>query len=148
MLKLKKTIRKRIATNNIHALIPSGPESPLAAVEPTIVQLILSMAEIREPLPPSRCIHLINDLIRNTPTQEKLIEFKTKMRMFSPHVPLGEVGLGGKTFERCMLQPKYSTEEKKINSSHREAARVLGSIVSHQDLQAWHFFEGKCYPSK
>ena len=55
---------------------------------------MLSMAEIREPLPPSRCICLINDLIRNTPAQKKLIEFKTKMRMFSPHVPLGEVGLG------------------------------------------------------
>ena len=51
----KKFIRKRIENDRITVITPSGPDSPLAAIEPLIVKVILAMAEICEPLTPSRC---------------------------------------------------------------------------------------------
>ena len=92
----KKFIRKRIENDRITVITPSGPDSPLAAIEPLIVKLILAMAEIREPLTPSRCIPLINDLICDTASQQKLIEFKQKRGIYmdSPTHDIGVIGHG------------------------------------------------------
>ena len=59
----KKFVQKRICRDTVTILTPKGPDSPLSAIEPTILELILAMAEIRDPLQPSRCILLINDLM-------------------------------------------------------------------------------------
>ena len=72
----KKFVRKHIARNKCSSLTSSVPDTPLAPIEPKILKLILAMAEIREPLTPSRCIHLINDLVKGQPIQQDLIDFK------------------------------------------------------------------------
>ena len=89
----KKFVRKRICRNKVTVVTPSGPDSPLAAIEPKILQVILAMAEIREPLQPSRCVQLINDMIQGTPSQQKLIEFKNRMNI-PTNVPPGCIGPG------------------------------------------------------
>ena len=87
----KNLIRKRVATGKIIALTSSGPESPLVAIEPAIVKMILAMAEIREPLRPSRCINMINDMIEGTPSQEKLIAFKTNAKTSTTFTPIDKM---------------------------------------------------------
>lgn len=102
----KKFVRQRISRGTISVYTPSGPDSPLAPLEPKILNLILSMAEIREPLRPSRCIQVINDLIKDTPTQQKLIEFKTQMKCPTTHTPTNCIGHGYwqcKISEICMI---------------------------------------------
>lgn len=96
----KKFVRKRICRNKITVVTPSGPDSPLASIEPKILQVILSMAEIREPLQSSRYIHLINDMIKDTPSQQKLVDFKNRMNI-STNSPPGCIG-PGRTFAPCM----------------------------------------------
>lgn len=49
------------------------------------------MAEIRELLCPSRCINLINDLICDTPSQQKLIDFKTNSKISTKFTPIDRV---------------------------------------------------------
>ena len=43
---MKIFIRKRIAIDTVTILTPSGPDSPLAPMEPAILKTILAMAEI------------------------------------------------------------------------------------------------------
>ena len=88
----KKFVRQRISKDTVIVVTASGPDSPLAAVEPDIVKLILAMSEIREPLRPSRCLNLINDMIKGTPSQQKLIDFKTKSKSSTIYTPIDEVG--------------------------------------------------------
>ena len=88
----KKFVRQRISKDAVIVVTASGPDSPLAAVEPDIVKLILAMSEIREPLRPSRCLNLINDMIKGTPSQQKLIDFKTKSKSSTIYTPIDEVG--------------------------------------------------------
>lgn len=38
--------------------------------------------------------------------------------------------------EDVFLQPKYSTNQKKMNLSHGEASCCIDSLVSHKDLQS------------
>lgn len=52
------------------------------------------MAKFREPLPPSCCIHLKNDLIRQSPIQQKFIDFKTKMKIPTTQTLIDTVGPG------------------------------------------------------
>ena len=75
-------------------MTPSGPDSPLAAIELTILKLILAMADIREPLQPSRCIQVINDLIKDTSSQAKLIDFKNRMNTPIDSTPIQFIGPG------------------------------------------------------
>lgn len=98
----KKFIRKRITENRISVNTSCGPQTPLAAVEPKILNTILSMSEIREPLSQSRCINLVNDIIQDTPSQQKLSEFKAIQKTPTTNTKQGSVGVRYKTFETCM----------------------------------------------
>ena len=51
------------------------------------------MCQIQEPLTAAKGLRLINDLIKNTPSQEKLIEWKNRTNSKQNDELKGEVGL-------------------------------------------------------
>lgn len=55
-----------------------GLSSPLLPIEPTIVKLITQMATIRQCLNSAQGLQLVNDLIKGTEYEEKLVKFKSK----------------------------------------------------------------------
>ena len=55
-----------------------GPVSPMAAVEPQLVKLIIRMSRIRRCLTPTQCLLLANDLVEGTKYQDEIIAFKEK----------------------------------------------------------------------
>jgi len=55
-----------------------GPVSPMAAVEPQLVELIIRMSRIRRCLTPTQCLLLANDLVEGTKHQDEIIAFKEK----------------------------------------------------------------------
>ena len=80
------TIRKR--TKNKMVLQGGGPESLMASVEPHLIELILAMAEIRRCLSTSEALALGNDLIRGTPTESKIIEWKKQRNEYRDGSPV------------------------------------------------------------
>lgn len=73
------TAMSRIRRNNLNA---SGNESPLAVIEPQLLQLIICMSRIKRSLTVSEGLHLCNQLIKGTPVQEKLIQFKLERNIY------------------------------------------------------------------
>ena len=70
-------IRRRFYRGSIeNNHLAGGQESPLRAIEPIMVEIILQMARIRQCLTPSRALRLINDLIDGTKIQQDLIKWK------------------------------------------------------------------------
>ena len=57
-----------------------GPVSSMADVELVLVDLILKMSTIRRCLTPSQCLHLANDLVSGTDTEQIVIKFKEKIK--------------------------------------------------------------------
>ena len=53
-----------------------GPVSPMAGVEPQLVELIICMSRIQQCLTPTQCLLLANDLIAGTKYEDKVIKFK------------------------------------------------------------------------
>ena len=73
----KKRVRGRFMRNRrLHTLEFQGTESPLLTIEPKVVNIIIKMGEIREPLTPSKGLRLVNDLIKGTSVQKALINWK------------------------------------------------------------------------
>lgn len=73
-------IRRRVSRKSefIEVHHSRGLSSPLLPIEPTILELILWMAKIRESLSTSQAIQLVNDVIQDTNHQHKLIQWKEK----------------------------------------------------------------------
>ena len=74
------TIRQRVlcqslVVNHHHS---GGHQSPLVAMDDTIVKIVLVMARIRQCLNPSAGLALVNSLIQDQPIQQQLIEWKKK----------------------------------------------------------------------
>ena len=67
-----KTIRNRVKTVVLHP----GRQSLMAPVEPKLVELVLAMAKIRRCMTVSETLGLANDLIKNTPLEKKILEWK------------------------------------------------------------------------
>ena len=80
------TIRKR--TKGKMVVQGGGPESLMASVEPHLIELILSMAEIRRCLSTSEAIALANDLISGTPTESRIIEWKKQRNEYREESPV------------------------------------------------------------
>jgi hypothetical protein len=70
-----------------------GPESPLAAVEPLLVELCIQRARMGQPLSQSEGILLVNSIIQGTAHQEKLRQFQMRsVKMSSDDINLGYAG--------------------------------------------------------
>ena len=72
-------IRKRITRGReyIPYTCKAGLSSPLLAIEPTIVAIILQMARVRESLSNSQAVELVNSIVQGTEYQQKLVDFKS-----------------------------------------------------------------------
>jgi len=55
-----------------------GPVSPMRAVEPQLVELILRMSRIRRCLTATQCLLLANDLVKGTKHEHNVVAFKEK----------------------------------------------------------------------
>ena len=67
--------QKNLVINNHHCC---GHQSPLAPIENIVVGILCQMSRLRECLPPSRALCLVNLLIKNQPIQGDLIKWKKK----------------------------------------------------------------------
>ena len=75
-------------------LSPKGQVSPLLAIEPTIIDVLIRLACIRACVNPTQAISLINAMITDTPVQQDLIKFKRSIRVAGDNEHLGKVGPG------------------------------------------------------
>lgn len=60
-----------------------GAKSPLEEVEVALVEICIQMGKICQPLSCTEAITLMNDMIENTNTQQKLIEFQQSRKQIS-----------------------------------------------------------------
>ena len=77
----ENTIRRRSQRGKMYSDGVGGHQSPLTPIEPTIVSTIIQMARIRQCLTPSQGLKLVNDIIKDTPVQQDLEDFKTKFSL-------------------------------------------------------------------
>jgi hypothetical protein len=87
----EKTIKARIIRKKLHPPHP-GTSSPLEGAEEAVVQILIQMGNIRQPLTATEGLQLMNGLIKNQDLQRKLIDFKLKRRMKGDLEHLGRVG--------------------------------------------------------
>ena len=59
----------------------TGPESPLASIEPYIFQIYLQKARMGQPMQQNEVISLANSLIQGTRHQEQLMHYKKKLKI-------------------------------------------------------------------
>ena len=74
-----ETALSQIRRNNLSA---NGNESPLLPIENEIVELLSCMNKLKQSLTASDGLQLINELIDNTPFQQRLKEWKTKKQIY------------------------------------------------------------------
>ena len=74
----KSTIRSRCERDKpiVHGM---GPESPMSAADPQLIELIIKMGRIRRCLTPTQCLHLAKDLVKGTEIEKKVVAFKKKL---------------------------------------------------------------------
>jgi len=76
---LPGAIRRRVEQNSlVNYHVGGGQVSQMQKIEPTIVEIILQMARIRQCLTPSTGLQLVNSLIKDTTTQKDLLEWKKR----------------------------------------------------------------------
>ena len=84
------TVLSRVRRGNLNG---DGNASPLLAIEPKIVELVICMSKLKRSLNCSEGLRLINELIDGTLIQQKLIEWKKKRKIQSSSPEdLGKVG--------------------------------------------------------
>lgn len=67
------TIQSRYKRNNLNPATPQGTPSPMAAVEPYQVEVILQLARMRCPINPTTGLHLANSLIEGTELAKAIV---------------------------------------------------------------------------
>ena len=72
------TIRSRYKRNNLNPLTPQGTPSPMAAVEPYQVEVILQLARMRCPINPTTGLYLANSLIEGTELAKAIVSKRRK----------------------------------------------------------------------
>lgn len=90
----KNTVQRRIERNRIvidaHEC-KGGVDTPLADIEPSIVQIVLCMTKLRQSLTSRQIIQLVNSSIEGTVHQQKLIALKKNNKIDQPEEKLGKV---------------------------------------------------------
>ena len=104
---LPATIRQRYYRKQIVSYHVGGHISPLNSIEPTIIEIILQMARIRQSITPSKGLMLVNSLIKGMPIQKELVKWKRK---FSNDT-LGTVGKG--YWDRFIIRNKHKLVSKR-----------------------------------
>ena len=93
-----RTISTRTIQNRTHRgrtlTTHHGAKAPLEEVELALVQICIQMGKIRQPLSCTEAITLMNDLIENTDTKQKLIEFQQSRNLGTYGFEKGRVTTG------------------------------------------------------
>ena len=85
------TFRARIDRESYNG---DGTKSPLSDIEPKLVSLISCMSNIKRSLTVTEGLMLVNDIIKGTNAQQKLIKWKTDRKIFHlDEENIGEVGV-------------------------------------------------------
>ena len=87
-----RTIKNRIQRGSLTT--PHGAKSPLEEVEVALVEICIQMGKIRQPLSCTKAITLMNDMIENTNTKQKLIEFQQSRKLGTYGFEKGKVTSG------------------------------------------------------
>ena len=74
------TIRSRYKRNNLNPLTPQGTPSPMVAVEPYLVEVILQLARMRCPINPTTGLYLANSLIEGTELAKNIVAKRRKKK--------------------------------------------------------------------
>ena len=86
-----ETVLSRIRRNNLSG---DGHYTPLLPVENKIVELIVCMSKLKRSLKASEGLRLVNELIDGTLIQQRLIDWKDKMNIYSNSLEdRGKVGM-------------------------------------------------------
>jgi hypothetical protein len=74
----KSTIRSRCMRNCVQPPVQQGTPSPMLAIEPHLVELIIQLARMRCPINVTSGLQLANSLIAGTPIAKQLVKWKIK----------------------------------------------------------------------
>lgn len=83
----RQTVNARIQTGR-HDVWHRGTPSPIIAVEPTLTAMITKAYELNAPLTVSQCKSAINELIKGTSIEAKIIAKRKKEMTYNPNKPL------------------------------------------------------------
>jgi hypothetical protein len=88
-----ETIKSRLKRKRLDHFL-RGVSSPLEEAKEVLVQIAISMGNIRQLLTPAEGLLLMNSLIKGKKLQDDLIEFKRRHKMHEWEDKIGEVGRG------------------------------------------------------
>jgi hypothetical protein len=74
----KSTIQSRYKRNNLDPATSQGTPTPMAAIEPYLVEVILQVARMRRPINATAGLHLANSMIKGTKIEQQLTKWKLK----------------------------------------------------------------------
>jgi hypothetical protein len=89
-----KSIMNRTHRGTLTSHLEPGPKSPLEEVELALVEICILMGKIRQPLSCTEAIMLMNGMIDNTHTQQKLIDFHQSRKLGTEVFEKGKVPSG------------------------------------------------------
>ena len=119
-----KTIRNRMSAFVLHP----GKQSLMAPVEPKLVDLVLAMAKIRRCLTVSECLVLANDLIKGTPLETKIIEWKKSINIL---LEPGEAVLGRKYW--ALFKKRW--EHKLVSKRGQKFAMDRNNALTYSNMR-------------
>jgi len=74
----KETVRTRLKKNRKVLVAHRGTPSPMIRVEFCLVEIILSLSAMRQPVTPLVALELINSLVKGTATEQEILDYKLK----------------------------------------------------------------------
>jgi hypothetical protein len=72
------TIRSQCKRNNLNPTIPQGTPSPMAAIEPHLIEVILQLSRMRCPINASTGLYLANSMIEGSDLAKRITAAKRK----------------------------------------------------------------------
>lgn len=110
----------------------NGKKSPVSDIEPKLVALILCMSNIKRTLTMSQVLELANDLIKNTETQIRLIEWKKKRKVY--HNDSSSLGTLGMSFLREFISRNDHLINKKTLSQYSIDRSNFSNYLNFSDM--------------
>ena len=124
-----RTALSRIHRNNF---MGNGRDSPLYPVEREIVNLILSMSKLKMALTVSECICLINELIADTPIQQRLKEWK--LSKHTPYKDIEDLGKVGQSYWGNFLKRHKHELKSKVGKKFSVDRSNWTSYLNFRDM--------------
>ncbi len=75
----KETVQSRLKAGRNLMVAHPGPNSPMTAIESYLVDMLTTLAAMRQPVTPDVALEMINSMIQGTVTESKVREWKKKV---------------------------------------------------------------------